>query len=413
MSDLYIHTLFDHKLKPLCTGIKDGERITIVELYREKTGISIKQIQKNCSIIRDIILRSSRSGRSVVLSDFKSYIKHFGLPLELQQYNVYDLHLPNIKPTESFQQDHVLINKILEKMENSTVYEYQKIMANAAVVYQDLENNGLLLNYTTVKPIWSQRTFSGRSKTSEFNVQGYHQHDLIRPSGVDDSVVLIHFDWICADIRVASLLSVDKILSDTFIDSDPYLMMAAEINSGKKADAKPIDRDTCKQYLLKSINSLDITSDALLLVYPSFGKWIGKCKKTIKSNGSLETMLQRKFRRQQAKNDLAVFNGAMQGSVAHAMQLVIRHIWEQLPRQLVAEIHDSLVVCSRPDVASIRKTINIVTDVMLHPFRGVLPDNPVFPLQVSIGKRWKKWKTIYVYRESGVTHASKDQKFKT
>jgi len=95
----------------------------------------------------------------------------------------------------------------------------------------------------------------------------------------------------------------------------------------------------------------------------------------------------------------------MQGSVAHAMQLTIRKVWERLGHRLLMEGHDSLVVTASPDAGEIKATISAVVPIMLHPFQDVLPDNPAFPLKVSIGKRWKKWKLYATYRQSGVEYA--------
>ena len=169
----------------------------------------------------------------------------------------------------------------------------------------------------------------------------------------------------------------------------------------------------CKTYLLKSINSMDFTSVALSSVYPQLGAWIGRCKRILSKEDSsdqyLETLLKRKFKRANAKNDLAVLNGVMQGSVAHAMQLSMRRIWEEFPQMLIAEIHDSLVVSCHPTKRHVRSTIETVAEIMLHPFKGVLKANPAFPLKVSVGKRWKKWRTMRIYRESGITNVQTKQ----
>lgn len=109
-------------------------------------------------------------------------------------------------------------------------------------------------------------------------------------------------------------------------------------------------------------------------------------------------MLNRKFKLARAKNELAVLNGIMQGSVAHAMQRTIRRIWEKLPTKLVGEIHDCLVMSSSPDQKEIKSIIEIVTPIMMHPFEGIIEDNPRFPLNVSIGKKWKKLKPYKTYR---------------
>jgi hypothetical protein len=381
----------------------------VVELYRPGEQKKLHKIFEQRDIIHRLILLSGAKGRPVVLSDFKAHIRAFELPRDPNEhYTVYDLHLPDVKSTGSRQGDHALVRKILAKMANASVREYQHVLANAAVVYQDLEDKGILRNYTKESPIWSQKTFSGRSKTTGFNIQGYSEEDKIRTTAMKDDAVLIHFDWICADIRVASILSQDQNLQKAFEESDPYIMMMDELNKGIKNGQ--LTRDECKTYLLKSINSMDFTSIALTKVYPQLGDWIGRCKHTLgRENGYLETLLRRRFRRAQAKNDLAVLNGVMQGSVAHAMQLTIRKIWERIPYCLVAEIHDSLVISCQPHPRRIIEAIDTVSEIMLHPFYGVLKANPAFPLKVSVGKRWKKWRTMRIYRESGITNVQQSK----
>ena len=375
MPNIYMHTIFDKHKKPIAVGIKYNDKTRILEL---SGPITIKQVRANKKTIKDIIM----SDNTIVLSDFKDYIKIFDLPIKLEKYNVYDLHLPDIEA-----KNNEILKTILDKISVVKIKEYQKIISNAAIVYQDLENNGLYLNHVKVNPIWSQRVFSGRSKTIGFNIQGYSDQDYIRPFGYDEDDVLIHFDWICADIRMASILSGDKKLYDSFTESDPYTVMS--YNIGK------VSRDECKLYLLRSINSMDFTSDAFA-VYSTLGDWIGKCYNIIKSGMYIKTILGRRFIPSQAKNNLAVLNGAMQGSVVHAMQLVIRKIWEQFPGQLIADIHDSLVICSKRHM--VKDDIRNISKIMLFPFNGVISDKHCFPFKVSIGKKWKGWKPIYTIR---------------
>lgn len=400
MSCIYVYTLFDPRTKrPRCIGIKSNGNLVIHDLYRPGAGKIFKSIQKTEKIIRKLILTANAQERPIVLSDFKSHLSAFKLPLDRRAYHVYDLHLPDIKPAADQASDFSLIQKILEKMEARKIYPYQRIMAEAAVVYQDLENAGLIVNYMEKRPIWSQKTYSGRSKTTGFNIQGLSEPLYVTQPGWCENGTLIHFDWICADIRVASLLSQDRKLLSTFDDSDPYTTMMHELNIG--SDSK-ISREESKRYLLKSINSMDFTSVALSEIYPGLGSWIKQCKDLARDGLYLKTILSRKFRRAQAKNELAMLNGVMQGSVAHAMQLTIRRIWERLPTRLVAEIHDSLVMTAA-DSKDIRFVIDIVAPIMMHPFEGILDENPAFQFKVSIGKKWKKWKLLEIHRPSGVT----------
>ena len=100
----------------------------------------------------------------------------------------------------------------------------------------------------------------------------------------------------------------------------------------------------------------------------------------------------------------------MQGSVAHAMHLVLKRIWDRLPNRLIAEIHDCLVVSAAPDSTEIKAVIDIIAPIMLHPFEGVLNSNPAFPFNISIGKKWKKWKLHETHRELEVINVARQRK---
>ena len=396
MSDLCVFTLFDHTTgKPRCTGIKDADNIKICDLYRPGAGKTISKIHKNEKIIKSIILNANAEKRDIIISDFQSHIKSFNLPIDNRHYNVFDVHLPDISPTNSQAKDYNIIKKILNKISNSKKREYQKVISNSAVVYQYLQEVGLSVNSVPEHPVWSQKTFSGRSKSSSFNVQGLSDNYHVIQQGGNDNEVLLMFDWICADIRIASFMSQDQLLNDAFAESDPYTVLMNEINIG--SDVK-ITREECKRYLLKSINSMDFKSTALTDIYPQLGGWIQRCKTTISSGKSLHTVLGRNFRPSHAKNHLAVLNGVMQGSVAHAMQIVLRRIWEKLPNRIVSEIHDCIVISSPPEKDIIQSIIKLVVPIMLNPFQGYLDQNPKFPLNVSIGNKWKQWKVYKTYR---------------
>jgi hypothetical protein len=399
MSNLYVYTLFDQKTgRPRCTGIKDGTTVKICDLYRPGAGKTIKKIDTTKKIIRKILMKANAEKRNILVA--------FDLPRDHREYHVYDVHLPDIQSSNSAVKDSEIVHRVLEKLSQTTPMEYQKIMANAAVVYQDMQDVGLLINHSPEYPIWSQKTFSGRSKTTSFNIQGFAEDMHVVPQGGQECDVMIHFDWICADIRVASIMSQDPLLNRAFVHSDPYTIMMNELNS---ASDEKITRDESKRYLLKSINSMDFTSVALMEVYPRLGRWIRRCKQATEEGKPLETILNRKFRLKRAKNELAVLNGVMQGSVAHAMQAALRRIWDKLPARLITEIHDCLVVTAAPDSTEIKAVIDIIAPIMLHPFEGVLDSNPAFPLNVSIGKKWKKWRLHQVYRENETINVTKQK----
>jgi hypothetical protein len=160
-----------------------------------------------------------------------------------------------------------------------------------------------------------------------------------------------------------------------------------------------ITREESKRYLLKSINSMDLTSIALTDIYPHLGQWIKKCGKSMHDGKPLQTILGRKFRLAHSKNQLSVLNGVMQGSVAHAMQSVLRRVWEKLPDRIVCEIHDCLIVSTPPEPSQIKAIIDIVAPIMCKPFEDLLDDNPFFPINVSVGNRLRRFKHYRTYRQ--------------
>ena len=398
--------------KPACAGILIDGKTTIYDLFRPNQGTPYRVCKENVSNIRSFLLKLSERNVRIVCSDFKRVIKDYSLPIDNRRYSAYDLHLykqlANIKSVGNQAKDHEIIRRVLDRMGRSEVLPYQNIIANAAVVYSSIEDRGITVNDLPQYPNWSLDTYSGRSKCTGFNIQGHSTVDLVSVPEMTN-VALLHFDWIAADIRVAALLSNDEKLAASFMASDPYTHMCDMINASGSGEL--ISRDECKLALLKAINSMDIGGIVLSKIYPQLGKWITSLKDKMHSeNGEVETMLGRKFILSQSKNALAVLNGVMQGSVVHAMQLILRRIWERLGQYILAEIHDSLVMCVPRDPSIIKSVISIVSDIMTHPFRDVISHDPFFPIKVSIGKKWKDWKLYDTYRSEGVIRGwEKDQ----
>ncbi len=79
----------------------------------------------------------------------------------------------------------------------------------------------------------------------------------------------------------------------------------------------------------------------------------------------------------------------MQGTIAHAMHRSIRKVWESLDIYVFADSHDSLSLVVPK--SCIDQTIEIVTSIMVEPFKNTLGDNPRFPVRAYLGKRWKRW----------------------
>ena len=235
---------------------------------------------------------------------------------------------------------------------------------------------------------------SGRTRVTEFSIQGLSEDAKIHNLNGDQ--IFVNFDWVSADFRVASIMSGDKGLIESFEHSDPYTYMAEKVNVG--AEDNPLTRDEAKIFLLKSLNSLDAEH---LDFYPDLRDWMISSQESIRSSGKLSSMLGRTFHVSGERTERSVFNAVVQGSVAHAMQAVIRKVWDVLSDQILTENHDSLVLTAKPsDVPAI---IKIVVEIMTRPFAGILDGNPVFPVVVSIGKQYKLWKRFKRFGDNHVT----------
>ena len=332
-------------------------------------------------------------GGRIVTSDFKLFLEAFDIPFYVERLNIYDLLLPELQTPATVDQARDKLQKLLPAMARIEPKEWQKVVADAAVAYAAIEDRGLVVFDRSVYPRWSQRTYSGRSKTSIYNIQGASTDELVRnPAGRHDDYFL-HFDWRAADIRVAALLSGDEKLLRACGHTDPYQYVADFLNEGHQDG---LTRDECKLALLTSINAM-ATDAHIFGAFPRLRQWIVECRQKLLAGEPLYSILGRKYVREEGRSDLSVFNATMQGTIAHAMQLAVRRVWEEFGLDLVAEIHDSVVVTCPHSNAVVKSTVNRIAEIMCYPFEGVLDSNPVFPVGVSVGNSWKAWKGLRVY----------------
>jgi hypothetical protein len=333
------------------------------------------------------------NGSRIITSDFKLFIEAFDIPFYVEKANVYDLLLPELQTPTSADKVRDKLSRLLPAMASIEPKPWHRIVANAATVYAAIEDRGLTVFDNSVYPRWSQRTYSGRTKTSLYNIQGASDGEqIVNPAG-KRSDYLLHFDWRAADIRVAALLSGDDDLISACQHLDPYQHVADLLNGGRKDG---LTRDECKLALLTSINAMDTTAH-IFDAFPGLRRWIAESKRKLSVGEPLYSILGRKYILEDGRSNLSVFNATMQGSIAHAMQLVVREVWEKFGLDLVAEIHDSVVMtCSRSN-AVVKSVVNNVAGIMCYPFKGVLDSNPVFPVGVSVGNAWKSWKSLKVY----------------
>jgi hypothetical protein len=348
------------------------------------TGITMYDIYRTEHKIIRLIVKVLDAGGQIITSDYKQFLSHFKIPSVPS--GVYDIFLPDLPIPNNMERAKSLLNKVLSVMSKHEPQQWQRIAADAAVVYQSMENRGVLSGTVLMDTKWSQRTYSGRGKSSGFNVQGATKDDdITNPHGSVQDIQL-HFDWRAADIRMAALLSKDDKLNQMSLHGDPYIAMANEIGG--------VSRDECKIGLLSAINAM-VNNNPILDMFPDLKIWISECNSRLDEGAPLHSILHRKFKSGPKRR--SPFNATMQGSIAHAMQICIRRVWEEYGDNLLVEIHDSLVVTCRPDPTTVQSVILNVVGIMLHPFRGIMESDPALPVRVSIGKCWKKWKEHKVY----------------
>jgi len=398
----YVYTLFEpgRDSWPLVSGVYDpsSKSVRVFPLYLSNTGESLYHIEQNIKKRRGLLI-----GHEVMINEFKQHLIAFGLnpsqdsprPPDIEAYDVDlpEIPLKNIRAIAGSKESLEMAKKILvfmfKRMKKIQLREWQKIRARSAVVYSFLQRRGMMYGYEHMFPIWG-RTFSGRSKTSGFNAHGHGEGYLANTNG---DKVLLNFDWVAADMRAVAIMSGDQKLTNSFSNGDPYKCLMGELSRNGQLHT----RDDSKRLMFKCIYSLGgVNNNPALKYYAEFGRWITQCRKRLKENKYLESILGRRFYINKDRDEKSVFNATIQGSVAHAMQICLRKAWELYPHSVLTENHDSLVITS--DKKDIKKKIKDIAKIMVQPFLGISSlSNPQFPLRVSIGKEYKKWKKFKRY----------------
>lgn len=405
MDMFYVYCLFNTNRKPIAAGYIDsaGEKF-LFNINGKGCNTTLFESRENQETFTLALAQALADNEEVHTTGFKQIVNAFCVPLVPgADYNVYDHGWESMVDEENGKTAMAFVSKMLDRLLRMKPQAWKKIFANAAVMYQALENRGVHQGLKHVYPTWWQTTYSGRSKNTGCNIQGSDGNDLLRlPDSMDDDY-FVYFDWVAADMRVAAELSGDEGFLETFRLSDPYTEVARELVD--------IPRDECKRLLLQAINSFSYDDPLLSMRFPRLGDWLRECHERLNTEKALESILGRRFTVDRAKdnNPRAVMNGVLQGSVAHGMQLTGKRIWDVFPDRLLVEIHDSVAMMVNDDTAS--GVIKAVAKIMTRPFAGYLESNPFFPVKVSIGTKFRQWKTLMVYREDGIDYVgAKKQK---
>lgn len=374
--------------RPSYVYLKSDNGVVKFSIYNPGSNRKLSTVLKSFEAAKKWL--SYHLPRGLISHNIGSLLRAFKLnPLEHDSI-AFDLCVQSIQSTGNPASDEELCVKLVSEIEQTQPQMYNLVMARAQSAYYCLEMNGLYLNYTKMYPKWSFDTYSGRSKSTDFNVQGWSYPDKIYQPAIPYNSVLIHFDWICADLRAASILSGDKELNDSFVLSDPYEHLANKALNGCNEST----RDHAKLLLLKTINKLDHDNDVVNDVYPGLCGWLSLLLSDIHVHQKSFNILRRPYYLDTNRTDKSLLNAVLQGSVASAVQCVAWEIMKIFPNNLVCDIHDGIVMAAPKDPVIISNIINSVGAIFGRPFNGVFDANPFFPYKVYIGEYWKKWNLL-------------------
>jgi hypothetical protein len=366
---MQVVTIFDgHPPRPLLSAIYDGHAVDVIPLYLRGTKRSLFDVQHDIESVSNRINASD----FIILNDAKSHISTFKLKTD-ELYQVVNLNLPNSLSLDQYKK---LFKSILPlKIEKE---HWRKLLALASKTYLEMESRYVYLDEQRVFPQYSLDTFSGRSRCTNFNLQGAPEGTPVK---VKDCDLFLCLDWVSADLRVATYLSKDEELEELFKESDPYSGMAEMLQ---------IPRKECKTMMLRTLYALDLTSPILDL-FPTLKTWITSQLELLSQQGYLSSSLGRKFLLK-TRDERSVFNATLQGTVAHAMQNTLIKMREVLGRFLLTETHDSIIFACNKGILT--KVLREATSIMGSPLDGL----PKMPFKAYIGKEWKRWKLYKVYR---------------
>lgn len=376
----YAVTSFDYACYPPrpLQSLVVGEQKKFYTFYQSGTGKKLSEISENIATFKRHILSTP-----TCLNDYKAHLAAF--KIEQNDQEIYDLCVPRI----SIKSEDMIVKKslvqVMKSVRNRKPDGWRKLFADASVVYQMLEDRGIFYGYKRMPVVYNLETFTGRSKTLVFNVQGTtDEFDL--HSGTTG--YFVHFDWIAADLFMAAHMSGDSEMLDSFTTSDPYTRLEQLHNHPE------FGRDRCKKELLSSIYALKFNSPSLDF-YPWLKKWMIQRSDFMRLNGYLTSIMGRRFYVKK-NNELSVFNAQFQGSVAHAMQAALVKLSKNYAKNILAEVHDSIIMTC--EEVNLRTLIADVVEIMSNPLDDWVADAPLMPIRVSIGKKWRKWKKFREFR---------------
>lgn len=370
---MFVCSLFNKSGDPVYASTYDGSSVEFYKLFLPNGGIKLDKVFENYEVVRGKICGS-------LINNSKKHVVGYGLGELDDVYEFEDNDCVVDHITENEAKKRLLLK--FSSMKSIKFDLWRKLFARAQVAYVGIENTPIYLGGSRASFNFDH-TWTGRSKCLGFNLQSVGKDkDLYLGDWCDDYYV--HFDWVAADIRMAAFMAGDKILLDTYKQSDPYTELS------KLTDGR-LDRSGCKREMLAGIYSLSFDSP-VFYAFPILKDWMNNRLDFLNSRGYLRSILKRKFSRD---NPRSVFSGMIQGSVAHAMHSALYRIWTAFPGRILCETHDSITMMS--DLKTISKLISTVARIMYRPFE----DYPslTLPLKIYVGHRWRDWKLYKVWNE--------------
>lgn len=373
MESLFLHAAFNRNDRPEFIEITTKSATRRIELFQIGSKTKLKDVFARINKIIEFVDIAINKRTKIGYNDVRIF----------RLLNIHDMDLcyyfeDGVKPTS-----------------DSEFKKYRNLMARCINAYENLNNRGIYINHKKMSPVISIETFTSRTKCSDFDLQNYPHHDCISHDKNNETDVYVQWDWISADVRMAGLLSGDDGLIDCFKDTDPYQYMSDKANDFLES----LSRDQCKIRLLKAINSLHGDDPIVKSCFPKLSEWITKISyKLMIPDSEFRTILGRIYTLISDRSKNAIMNAMLQGSVAHGMHNVVSKVQHDFPTYFICDMHDSVVLAVPNHISVLNEVIDKVARIMVHPFRGILPSNPFFPVRVNVGRKWKKWKPYKIIR---------------
>ena len=334
----------------VCAGSK---RITF-NVFATGYNTTVYQAEKSIHKVNDLIDAAANGGHRVLVYNWRNWLR------ATRKYakNTALWYCDRIfDPVNEIKADS--IEQLSEEVIKIKPAMWMSTYANAALTYEWMEKNPILINGFRAYSHWNYDSYSGRSKSFERPLQnleeGTHIADPINMER--DRIVTV--DWKAADLIIAAYLSGDQVLVDKIINGDIY----SEFQDS--AD----DRQDTKRAILSALYRAD--DSTLAAVSIKLAQWVAQQIEIVKTDNAVESYFGRRYSVTESGNRsvLSVFNAQIQGAIALAMMRVLPKIQVIPGASLLFETHDAVTVAARAE--SVPSVIKSMCEIMYRPFSGM------------------------------------------